>query len=131
MSEKLKNIFVPIEVAKLAFEKGFTEWCAGINNKLNQVISNCKSDDFEFDFKYITDDNDGEYGIPTHFQLIAWLYDKHSINVIIYYNGLWKVYDFGGRPIYFEFESEFEINQALEVALNLLPDFEHDKQEYL
>lgn len=88
MNDKLKNIFVPYNVAKLAFEKGFTDWCAGINNKLNQVISNCESDDFEFDYKYIIDDSDGEYGIPTHFQLIAWIQSKHYINFVMDYNGL-------------------------------------------
>ena len=135
MNNKLKNIFVPYNVAKLAFEKGFTDWCAGINNKLNQVISNCESDDFKFDFEYITDDNDGEYGIPTHFQLIDWLKDKHNIDVLncqFPLNGLYKVLDSNG---YYgkneEFDTEFEINQALEVALNLLPNFQHDKQEYL
>lgn len=131
MKQELTNIFVPYQVAKLAFEKGFIEWCAGINNKKNQIMSNCESDDFNFDFKYFTDDSDGEFGIPTHLQLIVWLKRKHDIDVTMQVNGFWIVLDAFGRDTYFEYENEFEINQALEVALNLLPDFQHNKQEYL
>ena len=79
----------------------------------------------------MSDDSFGEYGIPTHFQLIAWLKDKHDIDVTMQINGLWIVLDNFGLDTYFEDENEFEINQALEIALNLLPNYEHDKQEYL
>ena len=131
MKQELINIFVPYHVAKLSFEKGFTEWCAGINNKKNEIVSNCESDDFDFDYNYLSDDSFGEYGIPTHLQLIVWLKDKHNIDVTMQINGFWRVIDAFGNHVYFENETEFEINQALEVSLNLLPNYEHDKQEYL
>jgi hypothetical protein len=84
-----------------------------------------------FDFKYKSDDSVGEYGIPTHFQLIVWLKDKHNIDVTMQINGLWVVIGSNAIYEYFNGDNEFEINRALEVALNLLPDFQHDKQEYL
>ena len=128
MNDKLKNIFVPYNVAKLAFEKGFTEWCAGLQKKELELILNTHPIlNYENDYQYFGDDNDGEYGIPTHFQLITWLHNNHNIDVLNYQfplNGLYQVLDSNG---YYgkneEFDTEFEINQALEVALNLLPNF--------
>lgn len=140
MNEKLKNIFVPYNVAKLAFEKGFTEWCKSIQGKDDKEPSpNAKIQYdgegsipiFVYDYAYLSDDSKGEYGIPEHSQLIVWLKDKHNIDVVMDYNGLYKVFDSIGNYAYFNDENEFEINQALEVALNLLPNYEHDKQEYL
>ena len=140
MNEKLKNIFVPYNVAKLAFEKGFTEWCVSISLEddkdpvPNSIIKDDDDgliEDHIFDYNYLSDDSYGEYGIPTHFQLISWLQSEHNIDVEMNQYGLWTVIDSIGVIIYFEEENYFEINQALEVALNLLPDFQHDKQEYL
>lgn len=139
MNEKLKNIFVPYNVAKLAFEKGFTEWCALVDIKDSTIGVYPNIADFEiegefyslFDFKYKSDDSKTEYGIPTHFQLIDWLKDKHNIDVLMENNGTWYVLDKKGMMSFLDSENEFEINQALEVALNLLYDFQHDKQEYL
>lgn len=137
MTEQLKNIFVPYLLAKLAFEKGFTEWCLATQGKEEpEPLPNFRITTKEgrqvaiFDYPYFSDDSFKEYGIPTHFQLIAWLKDKHDIDVTMQINGLWAVIASHGYT-YDSGDNEFEINRALEVALNLLPDFQHDKQEYV
>lgn len=137
MTQQLKNIFVPYNVAKLAFEKGFIEWCSAIQGKdqsepePNVKIVTKEGRRFSlFDYAYLSDDSDGEYGIPTHFQLISWLKDKHDIDVTMQINGLLAVISTHGYT-YDSGDNEFEINRALEVGLNLLTDFQHDKQEYV
>lgn len=139
MKQELKNIFVPYLLAKLAFEKGFTEWCLAVQFKEQsetEPLPNAKIVIIEgrevsiFDYPYFSDDSKGEYGIPTHFQLIAWLKDKHDIDVTMQINGLWAVIASHGYT-YDSGDNEFEINRALEVALNLLPNFQHDKEEYV
>jgi len=94
-------------------ESGF---CFGLNAKSN----------YDADFDYYTNDNsNGEYGLPTHFQLMAWLQSNH--NVHLSFNKSRKLSVFIPEKSSFKFitengESEFEINKALEVALNTLPN---------
>lgn len=115
MNEKLNNIFVTVNVAKLANEKGFDEWCACLYSNEIGIISNSK-DCYEWDTS-ISEPSTVWLRIPTHFQLIKWLKDKHNIDVQMHHNGLWDVQNIDGEYV----DLGLEINEALIIALNQIP----------
>lgn len=119
MQEQLKNIFVTKEVAKLAKEKGFNEWCAvyfDIQDN-DEICANVIPYDKSW-CKYEMSDHIA-LPAPTHFQLIRWLITKHKIYVFQEWTERWKIaYDLDcGR-----FGQHFKntINDALIFALNLV-----------
>ena len=132
MQQELKNIFVPFELAKLAYEKGFCEWCAGVDfdvvNSKEPTLANTigmekngeEADSYIFDFDFFPNVKNKLYGVPTHLQLILWLKNTHNIDVTMSHNGLWSVLDSQGTLIYQNDECFFEINQALEIGLKLV-----------
>ena len=128
MKPKLKNIFVPFELAKLAYEKGFREWCACVSwNEFGHkdYLANSFTFGHRYDFQYdpvnIEEKNENEEtSTPTHLQLILWLKNTHNIDVTMGHNGLWSVLDSQGTLIYQNDECFFEINQALEIGLKLV-----------
>lgn len=123
MNEKLQSIFVPEAVARLAKEKGFDEWCACVFvPRLNEYFPNMASShdfDYVFDYEFKASNNiDSNLDIPTHFQLIKWLKDKHDIDVQMNFSGFWNVIISSGAWIYdLQDNNDFEINEALELAL--------------
>lgn len=114
MENKLENIFVSYEIAKLAYEKGFREWCAGIGVCDNSVGTMLNTEKDDIDFEYLGNPSKGYYGLPTHFQLMAWLLDNHNIDMFILHRTLSNR---GSLDV-----EKFNINIALEIALNTLPD---------
>ena len=126
MIQQLKNIFVPYNVAKLAYEKQFGEWCAClVSEKRGHTpnFSDIKVNGYiethfglEFEIRPIN----GHYYCPTHLQLILWLKNTHNIDVTMGHNGLWSVLDSQGTLIYQNDECFFEINQALDLGLKLV-----------
>jgi len=124
MNDKLKNIFVPYEIAKLAYEKGFREWCACIGENRCNIFLNSEGEYIDFDYMGVP--INGYYGLPTHFQLISWLKINHDIDVsnsALGFTGKWVVIDVTGCHVCnLKMDDEFEINEAIEVALNILPD---------
>jgi len=127
MRQELINIFVPFDLAKLAYEKQFSEWCACLVSKKTghspNFIEKFIRGGFEtlFDFKdksniYLN----GFYSCPTHLQLIIWLKNNHKIDVTMGHNGLWSVLNQEGHLVYQNDECFFEINQALEIGLKLV-----------
>ena len=125
MNEKLNNIFVTVDVAKLAKEKGFDEWCSAFSK--NQTLKEYENEisyfpnicDSLIGFGFENYGNKNFISMPTHFQLIKWLKDKHDIDAIILESGLFKVINqYGNRCYNDNDDSEFEINEALTIALN-------------
>lgn len=112
MQEQFKNIFVTLEVAKMAKEKGFVEWCAAYYSIRHELIYP-NIDGFG---NLLADcDNQQEcIELPTHHQLIEWLRAK-NIDV---WRG-WKeehvVQKKGLEPSYLK-----NINDALLEALKLV-----------
>lgn len=80
MQEQFKNIFVTLEVAKMAKEKWFSEWCAAYYSVRHETIFP-NIDGFG---NLLTGyDNPQEcIELPTHFQLTEWLRENHQIDVI-------------------------------------------------
>lgn len=118
MNSKLQNIFVSLEAAKMAQEKGFDEWCAGNyfpNHSQNKVIPNINKYS-EFCESY--ESYDSCIPAPTHYQLIKWLLDNHQIDVWYGFSE-WSVYRSGDQSAIGYAES---INEALLLALNQLPN---------
>lgn len=124
MEKELENIFVPYEIAKLSYEKGFREWCCALVTSDDLFMNATKN--YEPDFGYTLLSNGlGQFGLPTHFQLIAWLKYNHNIHLSFEKNGKFSVCipeKLSFRWIVEDDTIEFEINKALEVALNTLPD---------
>lgn len=117
MNEKLNNIFVTVDVANMAKEKGFDEWCACSVFVKSAMFPQTKSDKWAFQER-----KDKALGIPTHYQLIKWLKDKHDIDVKMLESGLFKVIDqYGNRCYNSDDDNEFEINESLTIALNQIP----------
>lgn len=114
MNEKLSSIFVPVEVAEMAKEKGFNEWCACVYNH-NGFIPN-SDNDWDFSWGIERSKKAGCINIPTHYQLIKWLNESHHIDVPMHYNGLWDVQNKEG-----DYEDlGLELNEALMIALSLI-----------
>jgi hypothetical protein len=121
MNQKLENIFVSVDVAKLAKEKGFNEWCACLYHiNTGSIIPNEHEGDF--DYKYDVNDKGSCFCIPTHFQLIVWLRVKHRIYVsdnniasIETYNRF-SITQFMSTKVFVA----KTINEALTIALNLI-----------
>lgn len=139
MKKQLEKIFIHFNLAKLAYSKGFRQWCACIAfnendyrpNFIEKVIDDnlhgkCLEtffdlEDTEFEI------GESHYYCPTHLQLISWLSEKYDIQVTLKVNGMWKVIAHTGHTIYNSFsKTEFEINEAIEIALNLLDDFKKE-----
>ncbi len=127
MNKQLKNIFVPFEIAKLAKQKGFYEWCAfkygdHLDNG-NPVFYGNTDGEGTFLCEYDNGiDNNEDLSIPTHFQLMMWLVEQHHIEVTMKSSGMFKVFEKSGSILWVDNNNEFEINEALEHALNLLPN---------
>lgn len=109
MNELLTNIFVSLEVAKLAKEKGFNEWCACYKEQKYTESAN------------VRDDLGWYYGkrkniipIPAHYQLIEWLALNHATTVSRAYTGAYIV--FRGWDV----SKYLPINEAFLYALNLI-----------
>lgn len=120
MNKELENIFVPVEVAKLAKQKGFKDWCACYKEEPRySELANVRGD---LGWYYGKRENSKNIvAIPTHFQLIKWLKDKHDVDLRMEFNGIWSVIDtFGANHINSEGETEFEINEALEIGLKAI-----------
>jgi len=125
MQNQLKQIFVPIEIAKLARQKGFDQWCVC---KFGDHLCSGHAEfygntDGEGTFLYEYDngiDDNQDLSIPTHTQLIMWLVERHSIEVQLQMNGLFTVCDAIGGTLWLDDENHFEINDAIFHALNLL-----------
>lgn len=120
MDQKLNNIFVPVDVAKLARDKGFNEWCACLFHiNTGNIIPNEHESDF--DYNYDVNDKGLCFCIPTHFQLIKWLNKNYGIEVQIMPIGIFVVGDnMGFLVMNDKNESDLEINEALTIALNLI-----------
>ena len=119
MSKKIENIFVTLEVAKMAKEKGFDEWCA--------AFWDCGVNGY-FLFPNLNFNKSKEWGnapssyqciAPTHFQLTQWLITNHKIYVFQESTERWKIaYDLAcGR---FGQNYRNTINEALLEALKLV-----------
>lgn len=128
MEKELENIFVLPKIGILALRKGFKEWCACLyNESSNDIFPNyyiSENNTLSFDFDYYTSLKT-EIQLPTHFQLIAWLQTNHNIHLS--FDKSRKLSVFIPEKSSFKFitengESEFEINKALEIALNTLPN---------
>lgn len=111
MNKELKYIFVPNEVSILASEKGFKEWSFPIKKILPL---------FGFHFENEADEPKGN--MITHTQLIMWLVEQHHIEIQLQMNGMFTVCDAFGTTLWINDENEFEINDAITHALNLLPN---------
>jgi len=125
MEKQLEKICTPFNLSKLAYIKGFRELCVfGVNNEEYFPISDI---DNNFIFEYFEKEDSIEvYYCPTHFQLISWFHQKHNIQISQKVNGMYKIIYYTGHTVFHEGKSEFEINEALEVALNLLHDFKKE-----
>lgn len=112
MQDQLKNIFVAKEVAKLAKEKGFNEWCAGYYRiDEENVLPNSV---FGHGFILETCDNPEKFiEAPTHFQLIRWIEETFFVRISRNNERWWIVKEKGFEPTYIE-----DINMALEFALD-------------
>ena len=117
MQEQLKNIFVSLEVAKMAKEKGFSEWCAAYYSVRHETIYP-NIDGFG---SLLADcDNPQEcIEFPTHFQLVEWLFKNHKIYIFQESTETWKV-DFNLKSGWFGHVYINTINDALIFALNLV-----------
>jgi len=117
MRKELLKICVPFVIAKLAYEKGFKELCVfGVNEEEHFPIVDS---DEEFLFEYFEKQDDIEvYYCPTHLQLIDWLNKTHDIQVSLKVNGLWRVIAPSGYTLFKEHITEFEVNDAIFLALN-------------
>lgn len=122
MEKKLENIFVPYEIAKLAYQKGFREWCAGIDICDNSVGTILNTEEDDIDFEYFGNPSKGYYGLPTHFQLMDWLQSNHNVQITMHKEGGFTVFDKDGFMKFDKGKPRFEINKALEIALNTLPN---------
>lgn len=117
MQEQLKNIFVSLEVAKIAKEKGFSEWCAAYYSVRHETIF---SNIHGFSNLLADCDNPEEcIELPTQFQLIQWLITNHKICILQESTEIWKV-DFNLRSGWFGQVCISTINDALIFALNLV-----------
>ena len=112
MNKKFKNVFVDFELAKLAYQKGFKEWCPSMVSKKRGYTPTFYEKLIEgslhtlFDLSEIKDyPVNQHYYCPTHSQLIFWLKDNHNINLEI------KMVN-----------KTYELNDLLTLALNTLSD---------
>lgn len=120
MNEKLNNIFVTVEVAKLAKEKGFNEWCACLY--ANEIGFISHSDDC---YQWATSRSEPStvwLRIPTHFQLIEWLRVNHRTEIFTVDPIYWQVRGIDNRCYFInEKGNPLTLNEALTIALNQMP----------
>jgi hypothetical protein len=115
MDKRLKNILVSLEVAKLAKEKGFSDFCiAYYSINSDSIAFNVNSD---YDLLEGCDNPQDFIEIPTHHQLIDWLIGKKI--EIWWESNQWNVIDCNN--ILEEIESHDNINAALIDGLCQLP----------
>ena len=121
MQQELKNIFVTKEVAKLAKEKGFNEWCVAYYSiRYGTIFPNIDG------FGNLLNDCDNPHEfieLPTNFQLIQWLEGKGYFVCQAITN--WRIYSNDG---YIRFAMAFDtINDALIFALNKINQNQNGK----
>lgn len=119
MQEQFKNIFVTLEAAKMAKERGFSEWCAAYYDIQddNEICANV----IPYDKSWCEYEMSGHISVPapTHFQITEWLITNHKIYVFQESTERWKIaYDLTcGR---FGQAYKTNINDALLEALKLV-----------
>jgi len=128
MEKKLENIFVTYEIAKLAYEKGFREWCACLVSKERGHTPNFHEKEVDgyietlFDLECEQDEIINEHNpCPTHFQLISWLRENHEILIILCSDKTFEVELTNGDYFTDGDNLIIDINKAIEIALNILP----------
>lgn len=113
MTNQFENIFVSLEVAKLAKEKGFNEWCCSYyHGEQKHLNPHTFEDNYDIENSLFSN---FQYQAPTHYQLIEWLSGK-GFRLCKPYTK-WLMYDSKFNKLIETFE---DINQALIKALNLI-----------
>jgi hypothetical protein len=96
MKNKLKNLFVPYELAYTAKQNGFNELCFGLFNPIKEL---CYPQLHYGEWKSFNDQEDQRWitPAPTYQQIVDWLSEKFNIDILldITYdnkNGNWYYY---------------------------------------
>lgn len=116
MQEQFKNIFVTLEVAKMAKEKGFNEWCAAYYDIQddNEICANV----VPYDKSWCEHEMSDHIAVPapTYFQLTEWLREKYWLDIYFGRFDAWYIDNSQSVQI-----GEFKnINDALIEALKLV-----------